>query len=212
MSEVNRREFIRSSAAVLLGGSMVSSVSCASGAAESAASGPLFDISLAQWSLHRSLRAGQLDNLDFAGLARSRFGIGAVEYVNQFFMDKARDMAYLGEMKQRAEDAGVRNVLIMCDNEGMLGDPDDGRRTEAVENHYKWVDAARFLGCHSIRVNAASRGSYDEQLALAADGLRRLGEYGAEQGINVIVENHGGLSSNGKWLAAVIQRVDMPTV
>src|SRR5690606_21130834 len=109
--------------------------------------------SLAQWSLNRSLRRGEIDNLDFAGLARSRFDIGAVEYVNQFFMDRARDTAYLTGMNQRAGDAGVRNVLIMCDNEGMLGDPDEAARLQAVENHHKWVEAARFLGCHAIRVN-----------------------------------------------------------
>lgn len=213
MSELDRRSFLRSSAAFVAAGGFFSTAACTSGAAARSAgsgSGQLFDISLAQWSLHRTLQAGELDNLEFAGLARSRFDIGAVEYVNQFFMDKARDTAYLTEMNRRAEDAGVRNVLIMCDNEGMLGDPDEARRRQAVENHHKWVDAARFLGCHSIRVNAASRGSYDEQLALAADGLRQLAEYGDTQGINVIVENHGGLSSNGQWLAAVIQRVDHP--
>lgn len=210
MSQLNRREFLRTSAAWAAGGSLLGSVSCAGGAAARTASGQLYDISLAQWSLNRSLRRGEIDNLDFAGLARSRFDIGAVEYVNQFFMDRARDTAYLTEMNQRAGDAGVRNVLIMCDNEGMLGDPDEAARLQAVENHHKWVEAARFLGCHAIRVNAASRGSYDEQLALAADGLRRLAEYGDEQGISVIVENHGGLSSNGKWLSAVIERVDHP--
>jgi L-ribulose-5-phosphate 3-epimerase len=213
MSDLDRRTFLRSSAAFFAGGGLLATGACASTAAAragSTGSGQLFDISLAQWSLNRTLRAGELDNLEFAGLARERFGIEAVEYVNQFFMDRARDTAYLSQMKQRAEDAGVRNVLIMCDNEGMLGDPDEARRLQAVENHHKWVDAARFLGCHSIRVNAASRGSYDEQLALAADGLRRLAEYGETQGINVIVENHGGLSSNGKWLSAVMERVDHP--
>lgn len=210
MSQITRREFLRSSAALAAGGGLLSSAACAGGAVARTGSGQLYDISLAQWSLHRALQGGRLDNLDFAPLARSRFDIGAVEYVNQFFQDKARDMGYLGQMKQRAADNDVRNVLIMCDGEGALGDPDAARRTQAVENHYRWVEAAKFLGCHSIRVNAASRGSYDEQLALAADGLRRLAEFGDQHDINVIVENHGGLSSNGKWLAAVIERADHP--
>jgi L-ribulose-5-phosphate 3-epimerase len=212
MSQISRREFLRSSAALAAGGGLLSSAACAGGAVTRTGSGQLYDISLAQWSLHRALQAGRLDNLDFAPLARSRFDIGAVEYVNQFFQDKARDTAYLGQMKQRAADNGVRNVLIMCDGEGALGDPDAARRTQAVENHYRWVEAAKFLGCHSIRVNAQSRGSYDEQIALASDGLRRLGEFGGQHDINVIVENHGGLSSNGAWLAAVIQRADHPRV
>ncbi len=171
---------------------------------------PLFRISLAQWSLHRTLFDKKLDNLDFARTARYDFGIEAVEYVNQFFKDKAQDRKYLAEMKRRAGDLGVTNVLIMIDNEGALGDADEAKRKQAVENHYKWVEAAKFLGCHTIRVNAQSQGSYEEQLDRAADGLRRLTEFGAKHQINVIVENHGGLSSNGAWLAAVIKKVSHP--
>ena len=171
-----------------------------------------FKISLAQWSWHRRLRGQQqpkMDNLDFAGEAR-QFGINAVEYVNQFFKDKARDTKYLAEMKKRAKDNGVKSLLIMCDGEGALGDQDPQRRTQAVENHYKWLEAAKYLGCHSIRVNASSRGSYTEQLKLAADGLRRLSEKAVEYNLNVIVENHGGLSSNSQWLTDVIKNVDLP--
>jgi sugar phosphate isomerase/epimerase len=113
-------------------------------------------------------------------------------------------------MKKRANDLGVRSVLIMIDEEGALGDADENRRKKAVENHYKWVEAARFLGCHSIRVNAQSQGDYAEQLERAADGLRRLTEFGAQHQINVIVENHGGLSSNGEWLSTVIKKVNHP--
>lgn len=173
---------------------------------------PLYEISLAQWSLHKMLFDGKLDNLDFAKTTKEKFGINAVEYVNQFFKDKAKDMAYLGEMKKRASDLGVANVLIMIDGEGNLGDPDEAARIKAVENHYKWVDAAKFLGCHSIRVNARSdhKLSYGEQMVLAADGLRRLSEFGAEKKIGIIVENHGGLSSDGAWLAGVMKTVDNP--
>lgn len=170
-----------------------------------------FDISLAQWSLHRALRAGQLDHLDFAITARRDYGIGAVEYVNQFFMDKASDTRYLMEMKARADDAGVRSVLIMCDSEGRLGDVEEAARVQAVTNHYKWVDAARLLGCHSIRVNAYSQAATpDEQARLVADGLHRLAAYGAQHEINVIVENHGGNSSNPEWLLRVLRLADHP--
>jgi sugar phosphate isomerase/epimerase len=169
----------------------------------------LFSISLAQWSLNRRLFSGDLDALDFPGFAKSNFGITAVEYVNQFFMDKAQDRAWLGELKSRCEGEGVQSLLIMCDREGNLGDPDTAARTMAVENHYKWVEAAQFLGCHSVRVNAGSAGTYDEQRALATDGLRRLAEFAADFDLNVIVENHGGLSSNGQWLASVISGVGL---
>jgi len=171
-----------------------------------------FAISLAEWSLHKALFAKTITNLDFPRLAKEEFGVTGLEYVNQFFKDRAKDTAYLADLKKRAEGYGLRNVLIMIDGEGMLGAPDEAERAKAVENHKPWIDAAKFLGCHAIRVNAASRGAYAEQQKLAADGLRRVGEYGASQGISVIVENHGGLSSNGEWLAGVMRLVNMPGV
>ena len=171
---------------------------------------PPFKISLAQWSFHRALQGGQLDHLDFARVARAEFDIGAVEYVNTFFKDKAANTAYLAEMNRRAKDHGVFQHLIMIDAEGRLGDPDTALRRKAVENHKKWVNAARTLGCTTIRVNAESEGTPTEQQKLAADGLRRLAEYGDSREINVIVENHGGLSSHGDWLAGVMKLVNHP--
>ena len=171
---------------------------------------PLFRISLAEWSLHRALFKHEVQNLDFPVIAKREYGINACEYVNQFFKDKARDARYLAELNRRAAGEGVQNVLIMIDDEGALGDPDPRRRTQAVHNHHQWVEAAKTLGCHSIRVNAHSHGSYDEQMKLVADGLRRLVEFGAQHQLNVIVENHGGLSSNGAWLTGVMRLVNNP--
>ena len=200
---MDRRDFIKTTAILTGGASLGSILSCADNKM-------LFKISLAEWSLNRTIFSGKLDHLDFCRVAKKDLGINAVEYVNQFFFDKAEDRSYLKEMKDRAKDLGVINLLIMCDGEGDLGSPDQNQRKKAVENHYKWAEAAKFLGCHSIRVNAKSEGSYDEQISLAADGLRNLTDYGASIGINTIVENHGGLSSNGKWLASVIEKVDHP--
>jgi L-ribulose-5-phosphate 3-epimerase len=171
---------------------------------------PPFDISLAEWSLHRALFGKTLNHLDFPRAAKQDYGIAAIELVNQFFKDKARDEKYLGEFKKRADDLSVRVLLIMCDGEGALGDADEARRKRAVENHHQWVEAAKFLGGHSIRVNAQSSGSPEEQRDRAADGLRQLSEYAATRGLNVLVENHGGLSSNGAWLASVIKQVNLP--
>jgi sugar phosphate isomerase/epimerase len=171
---------------------------------------PRFKISLAEWSLHKTLFAGKLDNLDFPKAAKQQFGIDAVEYVNQFFKDKAKDSDYLAELTKRAADEGVTNVLVMCDGLGNLGDPDSAARAKAIENHFPWVEAAKRLGCHSIRVNASSAGSFEEQQKLAADGLGRLADYASQMQMNVIVENHGGLSSNGAWLAGVMQLVAKP--
>jgi sugar phosphate isomerase/epimerase len=175
---------------------------------------PLFRISLAEWSFHRALFSGVLTHLDFITKARRDHGLDAVEYVNQFFMDKAGDPGFLREMKSRTEGEGVRSLLIMCDSEGDLGDPASSGRARAVENHRKWVEAASTLGCHSVRVNARSHPDlpYEEQEKLAADGLRSLCELADPHGIGVLVENHGGLSSNGAWLAGVMKRVAHPRI
>ncbi|MHC2070552.1 TIM barrel protein [Bremerella sp. T1] len=202
--QLGRRQFLQSmaatGAALTLGSPLL--------AADADKTAP-FKISLAQWSLHRTIRSGKLDNLDFAKTAKEECGIEAIEYVNQFFKDKAKDEKYLAEMNKRADDNGVKQLLIMVDGEGALGDPNEAKRKKAVENHYKWAEAAKTLGGHSIRVNAQSGGSYEEQIKLAADGLAQLSEFAKGLGLNVIVENHGGLSSNGEWLASVMKTVDM---
>ena len=209
LNQTNRREFLKNASLAVgaLGAAGATGCQSLGGGGK-----PLYNISLAQWSLHKTLFAKKLDALDFAKATREEFGIDAVEYVNQFFKDKANDEAYLGQLKSRAADHGVKSLLIMVDGEGSLGHGDTAERNKAVQNHHKWANAAQFLGCHSIRVNAATtgNGSFEEKQKLAADGLRSLSEYGAKLGLNVIVENHGGLSSNGAWLAGVMKIVNLP--
>ncbi len=210
MKDSSRREFIKQVG-------LISAYGVTAGLTTSFSSLPdymepklFFKISLAEWSLHRALQANQMTNLDFPVKAKKDFNISAVEYVNQFFKDKATDTTYLKELKKRCDDNGVTSVLIMCDGEGGMADVDEKKRLQAVDNHYKWVDAAKFLGCHSIRVNCYGEGSEDEVAKAGVDGLHRLSEYAAKVGINVIVENHGGISSNGKWLSKVISNVNLP--
>jgi sugar phosphate isomerase/epimerase len=179
---------------------------------EASAKDLFFRISLAEWSLHKELFSGQLDNLDFPMVARRDYDIYIVEYVNQFFKDKAEDSAYLNELLARCRDNGITNHLIMVDGEGNLGDKDAAKRMQAVENHYKWVNAAKFLGCTTIRVNAYGEGTAEEVKGYAVEGLSRLAEYAEKEGINVIVENHGGYTSNGAWLADVMRGVNKPNV
>jgi len=177
----DRRQFIAAGSVVAATLAMPGTLA---GAVESVSAEKPFEISLAQWSLHRSLQKKEMDNLDFAKTAKE-LGIDAVEYVNSFFKKKANDTAYLDQMKKRCEDNGVKSLLIMVDGEGKLGAKETGKRKKSVENHHK------------------------EQVKLASDGLRQLSEFAAKHDINVIVENHGGLSSNGQWLAQVIRAVDM---
>ena len=164
-------------------------------------------ISLAQWSLHRMLNAGTLAPGDFPKMTREVFGLDAVEYVNSFYRSWATDESYFRSLRKRCDQLGVRSLLIMCDGEGDLGDPDPAKRRTAVENHRPWLEAAKILGCHSIRVNATSSGTYEEQRERAAEGLAALGALAEPSGLNVLVENHGGLSSNAAWLAAVMTTV-----
>lgn len=169
-----------------------------------------FKISLAQWSLHKTLFAGKLKNIDFPTKAKKEFGIDIVEYVSPFFNKQESDKNYLKALLDRTQSEGVKNHLIMIDGQGSLGDSDGKARTAAVENHYKWVEAAKFLGCKSIRVNAAGKGTEGEVKTAVIDGLGRLSAFGKDHKINIIVENHGGYSSDGKWLSSVISQVNNP--
>jgi L-ribulose-5-phosphate 3-epimerase len=170
------------------------------------------NISLAQWSIHRALENGSLQAENFAAIAKNDFGITAVEYVNSFYKDHATDAAFWQLMKVKADSLGVKSLLIMVDNEGDLGNPKEEERIIAVTNHHKWVDAAKILGCHSIRVNAFGDGSKGEVKAAMIASLAQLGAYAASKNMNVLIENHGLYSADGKWVADVITTVNLPNV
>jgi sugar phosphate isomerase/epimerase len=221
----HRRDFLRQMALYTMGAGLLPSVLAAcntgssthenkdstnTGNVPAVAQELFFKISLAEWSFHQALFSGKLSHLDFPAKAKNDFGIEAVEYVNQFFKDKATDKAYLADLKKRCSDNGVRSVLIMIDGEGEMGDLNLKKRTQAVENHYKWVEAAEFLGCHAIRVNAAGEGKAEEVAKAVEESLGKLSDFAHTHNINVIVENHGGSSSNGKWLASVMKNVNRP--
>ena len=169
-----------------------------------------FDISLAQFSLAGSFFSQKLTNMEFPALAKNTYGVSNVEYVSGFWNGKGGDKAYVKELKDRTADLGVRNVLIMVDGEGELGHSDPAIRTQAVENHYKWVEAAKELGCHAIRVNLDGPGTDEEIAKACVDGYGMLVEYGQQAGINVIVENHFGPSTDARWLVEVMKQVDNP--
>ncbi len=195
---------------------------------------PDYTISLAQWSLHKSffgdsrngdweefgrllreapdsLYRGEIHPDDFPAIAKG-YGINIIELVNVFYFNKAKNMEYWEGFKNRCEESGVSVGLIMCDALGDLGDTDSTARNTAVENHYPWVDVAAFLGAKTIRVNAAGKGSAEEVAKNAAAGLTKLGQYAATKGINIVVENHGGYSSDGGWLSGVMRKVNMENV
>jgi len=169
-----------------------------------------FKISLAEWSLHNALWKGEITNLDFPVIAKTKYNLDAVEYVSTFFKGKGDDTEYLTKLRDICKTNGVKSLLIMVDGEGNLADTSLTVRQKAVENHYKWVKAAQFLGCHSIRVNAAGKGTMAQMQLAAIDGLTKLADYAAKYNINVIVENHGGNSSIAKWLVEIMKEVNRP--
>jgi sugar phosphate isomerase/epimerase len=203
----NRRAFIKGLGLLALG---YTTAGWRSIGQEEEPSELFFKISLAQWSFHRAFFSGQITTPDLPAIARQVYQIDAVEYVSQFFKDKAEDKDYLKQIKDQADDNGVRNLLIMVDEEGDLGATQDYIRNEAVENHYKWIEAAKYLGCDAIRVNVAGAGTREAVRAAAVDGLSRLASFASLMQVNIVVENHGGYSSDGAWLAGVVGEVNMP--
>lgn len=204
---MERRKFIKDSAIGTLG---IGLMTAFPNLILSSCTDPLFfKISLAQWSLHRTLRAGDLTTLQFPAKAKNDFGIDAVEYVNTFFKDKAKDKNYLNELKSRSSDNEVKNLLIMIDGEGDLASNNATERLKSVENHYKWVEAAQHLGCHSIRVNLNGTGTPEELAENATKSLHKLATFAQAYNINVIVENHGKQSSRADWLVPIIEEVNL---
>ena len=175
------------------------------------AAGPIgdFKISLAEWSLHKALRAKEIKNMDFPQIARERYEIDAVEFVNQFFKDEVRNEKYLMELKKHAADYGVTCVLIMIDGEGDLSAKDKAERSKAVDQHKAWVDAASMLGCHAIRVNTGNNYSPSDVGGIA-EACAALTEYGSSKKISIICENHGGPSSNPDAMIALMKAVNNP--
>jgi len=175
-----------------------------------------FEISLAAWSLHRAIKSRLINLSDFPRISREMFGITAVELVSTLF-DTPGD-AYVRRIEKNAADAGVRILLIMCDGEGFLGHPDQAARRTAVRNHFKWVDIAAGLGCHSIRVNMDAEENknggipalVESFLARSIESFTALVEYAATRKISILVENHGGLSSDAGVVVRLMQGVGSP--
>ena len=206
-----RRDFLGTAAAALgLGAVGCAKVPARRDAPLAHVGMPVFPLSLGQWSLHRMIRSGALRPVDFPRFARERFDVGAVDYVSTLLGDVALDDPWLDELRRRADDVGVDAHVLLIDLEERLGDPDATRRAIAVDGHRRWIEAARILGCHAVRVNAYSAGSADEQMRLCAEGLYRLCDLADPLGLDVLVENHGGLSSRGDWLAALVASVGHP--
>jgi len=203
--KTNRREFIRKTAMGAAGIGLAASLPEYLYA--EAGKELFFKIAISQFSFASQFWTKQLDALDFPAKAKE-LGITGLDYCSMFFADKAKDQIFLKELKKRSGDAGSYNLRIMIDGEGVLGDLNETARLKAVENHYKWIDAASALGCPMIRVNVEGEGNPADVANAAVDSLGRLIAYGSKQNIDVVVENHIGISCNGAWLAGVMKQVN----
>ncbi|MEO1259320.1 MAG: TIM barrel protein [Bacteroidota bacterium] len=207
---MKRRTFIKNTAWGAASLPAVTLAACHNTPPQMEESKPEIKISLAQWSLHKAFQGGELNAVDFAPITIDNFDIKAIEYVNQFYMDRGSDEPFWIDMKKRADGAGVESLLIMVDAEGDLGDADPALRKTAVENHFKWVNAAKLLGCHSIRVNAFGKGAREELKQALIDGMGQLVEYAGKEKINVLIENHGLHSSDAAYILDIIKAVGQP--
>lgn len=169
-------------------------------------------LSLAQWSLHRTLQSGKLKAEEFPFVALETYGIPAVEYVNQFYTEYGEDERFWIALKKTTDTFDITNVLIMVDDEGELGDRSTSARKSAVENHYKWVHAAKLLGCSAIRVNAFGSGNRDSLHGALVDGLGQLAAYASQSEIRVLVENHGMHTSDGAFMVGILKEVNSPNL
>jgi L-ribulose-5-phosphate 3-epimerase len=212
-----RRKFLRQS---LLGSAMATMTGppllpTAAPSLRPAADNPRFKISLAGWSLHRAIQANLVKMLDFPRIARRTFGLDAIEPVNTLF--EVPTAEYVAQLRKNAKDEGVRVLLIMCDAEGALAHRDKVQRMKAVHNHHKWVDVAAELECHSIRVNmrgeekgiAGNPTAVDEIVSRSIDAFAALCDYAARSSVNILIENHGGLSSNADVLVGLMKAVNL---
>ncbi|MEO0525665.1 MAG: sugar phosphate isomerase/epimerase family protein [Bacteroidota bacterium] len=183
-------------------------------AVESAA--PFFQLSLAQWSINRMIREDGMDPYTFAEKAKD-WGFSGLEYVSQLYSKElgASDYSdeamanFVAKCNKESQKYGLKNLIIMIDHEGDLSAVSADERKEAVKKHQKWVDAAAAMGCHSVRVNLMGAKTKEEWIVGSVDGLTQLATYAKEKNIHVIVENHGGLSSNAGLLAQVMEEVSM---
>ena len=209
MEKVNRREFLGTVMAAGVASSLAVPVQASIGPA-----GPKRsrkdDVSLAQWALVQEMRDGKWKNSDFPRIAREDFDINGIEFVSTLF--ELPTFSYLNRLRRNAEKYNVTMVLIMVDDEGETCDPNREARIQTAINHRKWVDIAKYLGCHSIRTNCRGpkNAPKDQALEWAADCYNRLLEYAAPAGIGIVIENHGGLSNDPDWMVSLFKKVDNP--
>jgi len=207
---LNRRQFLKHSGTLTTG--LLASTSLMSTATLASTPNHWFDISVAQWSFQKEFYAGQMKNVDFPEFCKSKLGISGIDYLSDFFLEVYRNKAFLTDLKKRAQDLDVTNIMIMCHKVGDIGHANKLKRDAIIEDHYRWIEAAHLLGCSMIRVNVRSSGSRQQQKEILTESLTRLCRHGQEYDIAVIVENLWGsdYSYKADFIAELMREVNMP--
>ncbi len=182
------------------------------------------EIGLSTWSLHRHMgpikRQVVTDTgekhewteeypedvslLDFAGFARKEYGLTHLELIQMSF--PSTEASYLKKLRSAVEaaEAVIENVPI---DVGDICELAPERRAEHVRNIKSWMDVAAAIGSRAVRVNTGPSREGSDALALAVESCKRLAEHADKLGLNVLIENHGGISSDPQLLKQLIESV-----
>ncbi|MEM8668985.1 MAG: TIM barrel protein [Planctomycetota bacterium] len=205
MNTLSRRSMIRATTA-----GTVSLTLAPFAFAETAPRQDRFQIGIQQYTFHRWLNSGKLKHLDYPALAKEKLGITHIEYWNRPFGGRHTDKKFVGVLAERTTGEGMKNVLILVDGKHQLDSPDESERKKSIDEHKAWVDCAHQLGCDAIRVNCRSGGDRAENIRNAAAGMKPLCDYAKDASVKIVIEPHGGNSSDPEWLMGAMSAISHP--
>ena len=175
------------------------------------------DIGLQMYSFAPLIMQGKFDLLGFPDLVKNTYGINGAEYWSIPFMGRENDRDFLNDLKRRSDDNGVDNLIILVDDIDIktmqsgpsLASSNKNDRDTAIDYHKKWVDVAKNIGCHSIRINLRSEEENDQKiLENSSESISKLIEFSKQDIISIVIENHGGITGDADWLVSLMKNVD----
>jgi hypothetical protein len=209
MNSVHRRRFLQLWAQrfPMLGLPALANLRLCAGVVNGQGATSAFKLSLNERSIAPAIESGLVDHLDFTRIAREELDIRAVDYVTSLFREKLHDESYLTEMNRRAAEFGVRNVLLIVENEGDLACEDNSQRKQSLKKHLSMIDVGQALGCSGVCVQPRGTGDSDEVAKRLVGSLQSLCEVGELRKINVMVSNRGISNISPEWLLRVVDAV-----
>ena len=175
-------------------------------------------ISLQCYSFASSLFTKKMNIIDFPKIVREDFNIDAAEYWNRPMVEKRRDSNFIRELNKRTNDYGLENTFMLVDlinfqtgESKSLCSRDKIERNFAIEEHKEWIEFSKAIGCKGIRVNLWSDNmTRSEVKSISQDSLGELLEFSNKINMSIVIENHGGYTSDAKWLIDLIKSINHP--